>query len=120
MADFKKLRVWDAAQQLALDAHRISIGLRGPGSSSLRDQLLRASMSVPTNIVEGSAHTSPKEFARFLGYALASTSEVEGHARLARSLQLISSRDSKKLLDNVEIVRKMLHGLIEHLRDRTQ
>jgi len=120
MADFKNLRVWHAAQQLALDANRIAAGLRGPGTASLRDQLVRAAMSVPTNIVEGTAHTSSREFLRFLGYALASTSEVEGHTRLAGSLQLISESDSKCLLNGVEAVRKMLHGLISRVKQRPQ
>ena len=120
MADFKKLRVWHAAQQLALDVHRIANGLRGPGTTSLRDQLVRASMSVPTNIVEGSAHSSPREFIRFLGYALASTSEVEGHTRLANRLHLISQKDSECLLASVEVVRKMLYGLIQTVKARPQ
>jgi len=118
MADFKNLRVWHAAQQLALDAHRISSSLRGPGANSLRDQMVRASMSIPVNIVEGTAHSSPKEFLRFLSYALASTSEVEGHTRLAKDLRLISHDDAECLLNGVEIVRKMLHGLIKRVRIR--
>ena len=120
MSDFKNLRVWHAAQQLALDAHRIATGLRGPGAVALRDQLVRAAMSIPTNIVEGNAHTSGRETLRFLGYALASTSEVEGHTRLARSLKLISERDSMCLLDSVEAVRKMLYGLMKRVKDRTE
>lgn len=120
MADFKKLRVWHAAQQLALDAHRISATLRGPGTASLRDQLIRAAMSIPINIVEGTAHTSSREFLRFLGYALASTSEVEGHALLAADLRLISEDDTKRLLTGVESVRKMLHGLMKRVKERPQ
>jgi four helix bundle protein len=120
MADFKNLRVWQEAQKLALDAHIISATLRGPGTASLRDQLVRAATSIPINIVEGTAHTSSKEFLRFLGYALASTSEVEGHILLAGSLNLISERDSKRLLSGVETVRKMLYGLIKRVKQRPQ
>jgi S23 ribosomal protein. len=103
---------------LALDAHRISAGLRGPGANSLRDQMVRASMSIPINIVEGTAHTSPKEFLRFLGYALASTSEVEGHTLLAKDLQLMSHDDAECLLTGVQTVRKMLHGLMHRVKLR--
>jgi four helix bundle protein len=118
MADFKNLRVWNAGQALALDAHRIATALRGPGTTALRDQLIRAAMSIPTNIVEGNAHSSPREFIRFLGYALASSSEVEGHARLARSLDMISERDCVCLIDGVEAVRMMLTGLIKRVKAR--
>jgi four helix bundle protein len=115
MADFRKLRVWQAAQELAIDVHRIFGRVRGARSATLCDQVLRASMSVPTNIVEGSAHTSPREFARFLRYSLASVSEVEGHVQLARDLGMIKEPDLVTLLSGVVDVRKMLHGLLKKL-----
>jgi hypothetical protein len=68
MADFRKLRVWQAAQALAIEAYRFSAKMRGARSATLADQLTRAAMSVPTNIVEGSAHESAREFVRFLRY----------------------------------------------------
>lgn len=89
--------------------------MRGIQSTTLRDQLARAAMSVPTNIVEGSAHASPREFARFLRYSLASVSEVEGHAQLARDLGMITEPDCSALISRVADVRKMLHGLLKRL-----
>ena len=116
MGDFRKLRVWQAAQQIAIDAHRITARMRGARSATLRDQLLRAAMSVPTNIVEGNAHASPREFARFLEYALASVSELEGHAQLARDLELVPKKDFTAFLARIVDVRKMLHGLLKKLK----
>ncbi|MFN2604315.1 MAG: four helix bundle protein [Gemmatimonadaceae bacterium] len=113
MADFRKLRVWVAAQDLAVCAHHVSGRLRGARSATLCDQLVRAAMSVPTNIVEGSAHQSPREFARFLQYALASATEVEGHVQLARDVGMMSERDYDGLITRVVDVRKMLHGLLK-------
>lgn len=115
MADFRKLRVWQAAQQLAVDTHRIFGRVRGARSATLRDQVLRAAMSVPTNIVEGSAHASPREFARFLRYSLASVSEVEGHVQLAHDLGMIKEPDLVILLGRIVDVRKMLYGLLKKL-----
>ena len=89
--------------------------MRGARSATLCDQVLRASMSVPTNIVEGSAHSSSREFARFLRYALASVSEVEGHVQLARDLELVKEPDFVALLGQVVDVRMMLHGLLKKL-----
>jgi four helix bundle protein len=98
------------------DAHRVSARMRGARSAALRDQLLRAAMSVPTNIVEGSAHASPREFARFLQYALASVSELEGHVQLARDLDLMTEHDFTAILTRIVDVRKMLHGLLKKLK----
>lgn len=116
VADFRKLRVWQAAQAMAIEAHRLAGRMRGLRSSALRDQFMRAAMSVPTNIVEGSAHSSPREFARFLQYALASVSELEGHAQLARDLELMTEHDFIPFLARIVDVRKMLHGLLKTLK----
>lgn len=89
--------------------------MRGPRSAKLTDQLMRAAMSVPTNIVEGNAHESPRERARFFRYALASVSEVEGHVQLSRDFRMMTAQDYDALLGQVVDVRKMLHGLLKTL-----
>ena len=116
MSDFRKLRVWQVAREIAIDAHRVSDRMRGARSAALRDQRTRAAMSVPTNIVEGSAHASPREFARFLQYALASVSELEGHVQLARDLELMTEQDFVALLGRIVDARMMLHGLQKKLK----
>ena len=118
MADFRKLLVWQVAQEIAIDAHRVTSRMRGARSAALRDQLMRAAMSVPTNIVEGSAHASPREFARFLQYSLASVSELEGHVQLARDLGFVTEQDFTGLLRRIVGARKMLHGLLKTVRRR--
>jgi four helix bundle protein len=116
VASFRKLRVWQEAQAMAIDAHRLTSRMRGASSAPLRDQFRRAAMSVPSNIVEGSAHTSRREFARFLNYALGSVSEVEGHAQLAHDLALMPEKDFTAFLARIVNVRKMLHGLLKRVK----
>jgi four helix bundle protein len=94
--------------------------MHGATSAALRDQLLRAAISVPTNIVEGCAHASPPEFARYAQYSLASVSELEGHVQLARDLELMSEHDFTALLTNIVDARMMLHGLLKTLRKKRQ
>lgn len=111
MSDFKKLRVWHAAQALAIDVNRVVARMHGSASATQRDQLIRAAGSVPGNIVEGRAHESPREFARYLGYSITSVTEVEGHVLLARALGKITEEDFTSLVNQVVDVRKMLYGL---------
>jgi four helix bundle protein len=118
VADFRKLRVWQAAQAMAIDAHRVAGGMRGATTRALCDQLVRAAMSVPANIVEGSAHSSPRECARYLQYALASVSELEGHVLLARDLEFMNDKEFGGLLSRVVNVRRMLHGLLKTVKAR--
>jgi four helix bundle protein len=65
VSDFKKLKVWRKAHALALNVRRVATKIRGPDNASLRNQMLRASMSIPTNLVEGTGQKSGAEFARF-------------------------------------------------------
>ena len=111
MSDYKKLKVWRKAHALALDVHRIATRIRGSDNASLRSQIIRAAMSIPTNIVEGTGQKSGKEFARFIGFALNSASELEYHLMVAYDLRLIGRSDFESLSSRTVEVRKMLHGL---------
>ena len=115
VADFKKLRVWRKAHALALNVERIASAIRGAHCKPLRTQMCRAAMSIPTNIVEGRSKNSDRDFARFLGYALGSATELEYHTIVARDVHAITQPDAKSLLSQVVEVKKMLHGLIARL-----
>ena len=115
MSDYRKLRVWQAAREFAVNAYRVSQRMGGSRNLTISAQLQRAAMSVPTNIVEGSAHTSPREFARYLRYSIASVSECEGHIQLGRDIGVISETDFTSLVSQIEDVRKMLYGLVKKL-----
>ena len=111
VSDFKKLKVWRKAHSLALSVRRVARSIRGADNASLRNQLIRAAMSIPTNIVEGTGQKTGKEFARFIGIALNSASELEYHLIMARDERVIKTNDVESLLSRTIEVRKMLHGL---------
>ena len=111
MSDFKKLRVWRKSHALTLNAHRVAASIRGARYAPLRNQMIRAAMSVSANIVEGREQQTEREFARFLGYALASTSELEYHLIVGRDVRAITDTDYLSTLTQLIDVRKMLHGL---------
>ena len=111
VSDYRKLNVWRKAHALALNVHRVASRIRGSDYASLRSQLMRASMSIPTNIVEASGQESGKEFGRFLRFALNSTSELEYHVLVARDIGAIKRTDFDSLSAQTIEVRKMLHGL---------
>jgi len=82
--------------------------------------MMRASMSIPTNIVEGTGQQSRKDFGRFIRFALNSTSELEYHLTVARDIQAIEATDFDSLSAQTIEVRKMLHGLLKRvMSDRT-
>jgi four helix bundle protein len=115
MADFAKLHVWRKAHALALNVHRVAIQIRGSNYASLRSQMIRAAMSIPANIVEGRGQKSERDFGRFLGYALNSSSELEYHLIVSRDIGAISLSDFTSLTDQLIEVRKMLHALLKRV-----
>ncbi len=105
---------------MALGVHRVSGQIRGAKHASLRSQITRAAMSVPTNIVEGCGQQSAREFSRFLRIALNSTSELEYHLLAARDLGAVRTSDSLTLISQVIEIRKMLYGLLRYLASRSE
>ena len=119
MSDFKKLQVWQKAHALSLNVDRACKGIRSSMYASLRSQLFRAAMSISANIAEGTSQRSRKEFARFVGIALSSCSEVEHHLIVARDLQAIPESTFDSLAMQTITVRKMLYGLRRRLSPPT-
>jgi len=112
MADFKKLQVWQKAHALSLSVDRTSKRIRSSQYASLRNQIFRAALSIPANIAEGRRQRSEKEFGRFLGIALNSTSELEYHLIFARDADIIRESEFVSSISQTITVRKMLYALL--------
>ena len=115
VSDYRKLIVWRKAHALALNVHRVAVKLRRADHATLRSQMMRAAMSIPTNIVEGAGQQSRKDFGRFLRFALNSTSELEYHLTVGRDIGAIEATDFDSLSAQTIEVRKMLHGLLKRV-----
>ena len=120
MTDFRKLQVYDKAHAMMLDAHAIAEKIKGVHHASLKNQIVRAAMSVPTNIVEGSGQRSSADFARFLRFSINSTSELEYHLIAARDLKALREQQAAPVIAQVIEVRRMLYGLLRYLDSRQQ
>ncbi|MFL5635995.1 MAG: four helix bundle protein, partial [Gemmatimonadaceae bacterium] len=108
MSDFRKLDVWRKAHELALGVDRAASRIRGGRYAALRNQMVRAAMSIQAIIVEGSCQDSRKEFGRFLRYAMNSASELEYHLILARDVSAVDAAEISALIAKTVEVRKML------------
>ncbi|HVF38588.1 MAG TPA: four helix bundle protein [Gemmatimonadaceae bacterium] len=115
MSDFRKLDVWKKAHELMLAVHQLTGEMQGSANLSLKSQLIRAAMSIPANIVEGRGQTSDKAFTRYLGYAIASSSELEYHLIAAKDTAIVREKIATSLIQRTIQVRKMLIGLRKKL-----
>src|SRR5215207_4985110 len=112
MQDYRKLLVWQKAHQLALKTYELPAYLLKPEAWPLRDQILRAVISISSNIAEGAGRGSDRDFRRFLWHSLGSCNELESQLLLANDLKFIPSELHSRLGKDVAEVRRMLSGLI--------
>jgi four helix bundle protein len=115
MGDFKKLAVWQESREMTVDTIRTSESMVGSTGTLIRGQLIRAILSVPSNIAEGSARKTDREFARYTRIALGSATETENHLIIANELELLDNTDFERLTSQLDKVQKMLTGLEKRL-----
>jgi len=116
MKDFRQLKVWEKAHQLALAIYKVTKGFPKEEIYGLTSQIRRASMSVPTNIAEGCGRNTDADFARFLQIAMGSASETEYQLLLSHDLEFLTKEQYEKLNTDVTEIKRMLTSLIQTLR----
>ncbi|MBK8615644.1 MAG: four helix bundle protein [Anaerolineales bacterium] len=116
MKDFRKLKVWEKAHQLALNVYKVTGAFPKEELYGLTSQIRRSSMSTPTNIAEGCGRNTDADFARFLQIAMGSASETEYQLILAYDLEFISEESYEKLHSDAEEVKRMLASLLKTIR----
>jgi four helix bundle protein len=82
----------------------------------LVSQMRRAAVSIPSNIAEGAARNTHKEFVNFLYIAQGSASEVETQMLISRDLGFIDRVDVDGLLSELDEISKILIGLQKSLQ----
>jgi four helix bundle protein len=112
----KNLDVWNRAMDLAVEVYSITSQFPKEELFGLVSQARRAAVSVPSNIAEGAARNSTKEYIRFLYMALGSIAELETQLLLAARLKLVPRI---KALDRVEQVRQLILGLLRFLKRKS-
>ena len=120
MSNYHNLEVWKLGHALVLNVHSASKRIRGTEYTSLRSQMVRAAMSVPSNLVEGSAQESTREFCRFIKIAINSAAELEYHLLLAKDFQVMKPDSFNALTAQTIKMRKMLWGLLRGVSRRMQ
>jgi four helix bundle protein len=118
VTSYRDLKVWNAAMDLAELVYGETARFPQRETYGLRQQLEKAAVSVPSNVAEGHARDSTKEYLHHLSIALGSLAELETQTILASRLKYIEQRKSDGLLMAADEVGKMLRGIQKSLKAR--
>ena len=117
MASYKDLIVWQKAMDLVVEIYRICKFLPKEENYGLSDQMRRSVISIDSNIAEGQARDSKKDFLRFLLIAQGSKAELETQIEICRRLKYIPDNELQKSENLASETGKMLRNLIRKLQE---
>jgi four helix bundle protein len=112
----KRLDVWKLSMDLVSDVYGITANFPAEERYSLTAQLRRAAISIPSNIAEGAARNTKREFASFLHVAQGSVSELDTQLEIAVALGHVDRDALSDVAKRMERIDKMLTGLIKSLQ----
>jgi len=112
---FEELEVWKRGCRLAVETFQAFEGCRW---FSLRDQITRSALSVPSNIAEECERNSDNDFIRFLNIAKGSAAEFRTQLYIAHELNQLDSGVFKNFLSESKEISAMLYGLIRSIRNK--
>jgi four helix bundle protein len=113
---FRDLEVWKASHELVKLLYKFSESFPKSEEYRITSQLLRAVISIPTNIAEGSCRFTKKDYIHFLIIARGSLEEVKYLVFLCADLGYIAVEQYNKVENDMNSVGKMLNGLINSIR----
>ena len=108
MSDYKESKVWHKSMEMAKKVYLRCQGLPEDEKFGLNSQMKRSVISIASNIAEGSGRSTPKDVAHFVSIAQGSACELETQLILSIELGLINA--DPQLIQDLEMIRKMLHA----------
>ncbi len=110
MHNFEKLLFWQKSISLAKNIYIISDEINSDEKYGLISQMKRCSVSIPSNIAEGSGRNSDKEFNHFLAIALGAAFELQTQLILVKELHLLNEDKVNKLMLDLMEIQKIIYS----------
>jgi len=113
MMTHKDLDIWKLGIESVEQVYKMTAGYPKEEIYGLTNQMRRASVSIPSNICEGAARSSKKEFIQFLYVALGSLAELETQAIISEKLGYLKNH---QLMELIEKQRRKQLNFIKYLK----
>lgn len=115
MRNFRKYNIWIDSVDFVFEIYNLTRLIPAKEKFGLVNQLQRAAVSIPSNIAEGAARESEKEFAHFLQISLGSAYEVETQLIIANKLHYINDNQLDSTIPKLHSIEKRLSEMIKRL-----
>ncbi|WP_130734680.1 four helix bundle protein [Flavobacterium sp. J27] len=112
--NFKNLKIWILAMDIAHDIHNISLDFPNNEVYGLTSQMKRASVSIPSNIAEGSNRENT-HFKHFLNISLGSSFELQTQLLIVLQNNYITQEKTTEIENKIIEFQKMTTGFISKL-----
>ncbi|KAF2332585.1 four helix bundle protein [Flavobacterium daemonense] len=117
MSHFRKILVWQKSISLVTKIYKATSTFPKEEMFGLTSQIRRSSVSIPSNIAEGSGRESSKDFLRFLYISLGSIFEMQTQLEIAKNIIYINEEEFNLLYEDSREIERMLASLIRKLKD---
>jgi four helix bundle protein len=114
MSNFKELRVWQKARDLAVENYKLTETGKIKSDFGLRDQMRRAAVSIPSNIAEGDGLSTDKQSIRHFFIARGSTSELRTQLIISLEIGYMTKELYEEIENECAEISAMLTSLIKH------
>jgi four helix bundle protein len=118
LRSYRELEVWQRAIELVEAVYAVSAEFPKEERFGLTVQMRRAAVSVPSNIAEGHARSSTRDYLRFLAIALGSLAELDTQMLIARRLRFAEEDTIGPLEQESDRLGRMLRNLIRSLKQK--
>lgn len=101
---------------MATSVYQLSLRFPSEEKFGLTSQIRRASVSISSNIAEGSGRSTDKDFANFLAYSYGSLCEVDTQLQIAVNLKFVEKEAIEDLVIEIEELQRMIYSFKRSLR----
>jgi four helix bundle protein len=110
--NFKNIKVWQKSVDLAVKVYHVTKEFPSEEKFGMTSQMRRASVSIPSNIAEGTAKSTSKSFVNSLDISLGESYELETQAIIANLVGLLDKEQFTSLESDISEVQRMINGFI--------
>lgn len=114
-SDFKDLKVWQQSMDVVTDVYKLLKRLPSFEQYAMADQIRRSAVSIPSNIAEGQARNSNKEFKHFLSISRGSIAELQTQLMLCCRLEYLEESENSDIIERLKNIDKMIFSLMSKL-----